>query len=165
MRHDIFNVEYGWKEYDGSECKFDREGKVVIATHNGEVVGGMRIMFSDCCEYLSNEVPGTQYEYRKLIQKYDNREDLVFGEISSLFVKKDYRHSEVATSMMEKLFNKAKDHGCNYIFAVAVATVCRNDRRTAKRFGYDVEIVMQYPWLQKKVFNYVRLFPMYSKLK
>ena len=63
------------------------------------------------------------------------------------------------------LFKAAKVHGCNYAFGVTVALVCRRDRRTLRNLGYDVEIVINFPWKEKKVYNFVKMFPMYCKLQ
>lgn len=165
LRHDIFNGEFGWKDYDGSECRFDREGKIIIATQNDKVVGGMRLMFSNQCNYLSNEMLGSQYEYRKVINKYDDRENMLFGEISAVFVDESKRDKTVVEAMFKFGFKYAKDYGCYYVFGVAVPAVSRDYRRIFAKIGYDLEIMMNFFWLQKKMFNYVRLFPIYVKLK
>lgn len=165
LRHNVYRDENGWKDYNGFENQFDRGGRIIVAVSEGRVIGGMRLMFSDECEFLSNEIPGTQYDYKKFIKRYDSRDNLVISEISALVVDKDFRNSTVATSMMEALFKKSVEHGCDYVFGVAVALVCRNDRRTVKRLGYDVEIVINFPWRQSKTYNFARMFPMYTKIK
>lgn len=165
LRHYSYREENGWKNYDGSENEFDRRGQIVVALKDGKVVGGMRMMFSDQCQFMSNEIPGTQFNYKNLIYKYDTRENLIFSEISALVVEKNNRDSNVTSAMMDLLFKASKEHGCHYVFGVAVATVCRSDRRTLRRLGYDVEIVMNFPWRQKETYNFVRMFPMHTKLQ
>ena len=165
LRQTAYRDENGWTDYNGSENKFDLTGKIAVAVENGKVIGGIRVMFSDQCEFLSNEIPGTQYDYKKFIKKYDHREDLIISEISALVVEKHHRDSNVTTAMFDYLFNESRVHGCNYVFAVAVAVVCRNDRKTLRRLGYDVEIVMNFPWKEKKTYNFIKMFPMYTKLQ
>jgi hypothetical protein len=164
LRHNAYHGENGWNEFNGYENDFDRKGKIIVATKNGEVIGGMRLMFSDQCNFLSNEVPGTQFTYKKLIEKYDKREDLIFAEISALVVAEGNRDSVLTTMMFDKLFQESKLYGCNYVFGVAIALVCRNDRKTIRRLGYDVEIVINFPWNRSKTYNFDRMFPMYTKL-
>ena len=122
-------------------------------------------MFSNQCKFLSNEIPGTQYDYKKFIRKYDNREDLIISEISSLVVEKNHRDSNVTAAMFDHVFRESEVHGCNYVFAVAVAVACRSYRKTLRRLNYDVEIVMNFPWKEKKTYNFIKMFPMYTKLQ
>jgi hypothetical protein len=164
LRETSYREDNGWINYNGSENRFDVNGKIAVAVKDNDLIGGIRVNFSNKCGFLSNEIPGTQYEYRRLIEKYDKREGLVFSEASALAIRKDFRKSEISTKLFEMAFEISKKNNINYIFAVAVATVCRNDRRTAKRLGYDGEIVINYPWEKKSVYNYQRMFPMYSKL-
>ncbi len=164
LREQAYRYDSGFEKYDGSENRFDLEGKIAVAVVGKEVVGGIRVNFSNKSSYLSNEIPGTQYEYRRLIEKYDKREGLIFAEASTLAVKKEYRKSEVATFLFELAFKVSELNNASYLFAVAIATVCRNDRRTAKRLGYDVEIIINYPWEKKSVYNYQKTFPIYAKL-
>ena len=165
LRQTAYRDENGWAGYDGSENKFDRNGKIAVAVEGGKVIGGIRAMFSDECEFLSNEIPGTQYDYKKFIKKYDHRENLVISEISALVVEKNHRDSNVTAAMFGCLFEESKARGCNYVFAVAVAVACRSYRKTLRRLGYDVEIIMNFPWKEKKTYNFIRMFPMYTKLQ
>lgn len=165
LRHNAYHGENGWSEFNGFENDFDRKGKIVVAVKDSKVVGGMRLMFSDQCKFLSNETPGTQFVYRKLIEKYDTREGLIFAEISALVVAEGNRDSSFTTMMFDKLFKEAKLHGCHYVFGVAIVLVCRNDRKAIKRLGYDVEIVINFPWKRSKTYNFDRMFPMYTRLQ
>ncbi len=165
LRQTAYRDENGWIDYDGSENKFDHNGKIVVAVENKKVIGGARVTFSDESEFLPNEIPGTQYDYKKFIKKYDDRENLILSEISSLTVEKNYRDSNVTAAMVDILFKESKTHGCNYVFAVAIAVVCRSYRKTIKKIGYDVEIVMNFPWKEKKTYNFIKMFPIYTKLQ
>ncbi len=165
LRHQAYREENKWEHYNGLEDEFDGKSIVVVAIGDGKVVGGMRLMFSDECGLLSNEISGTQYEYKKFISKYDNRENLIIGEMSLPVVRKTFRDFSATDLMMKTLFDEAVKHGCDYVFGVSIAAACRNDRRIAKRLGYDVEIAMNFPWEQKKVCNFAHMFPMYARLK
>lgn len=166
LRHDSYRNDHGWVEYDGSENDFDRHGHIIVAVSNNKVIGGIRLMFSNEYKYLSNEIPGTQFEYVKFIRKYDERwEDLVLAEISALVVHKDYRDNVVVRELIDKVLHMSDDNSCHYVFAVATVVSCRNYRMNARSSGYDSEIVMSYPWKEKKVYGFVRMFPMYCKLR
>jgi hypothetical protein len=165
LRQTAYRDENGLPDYDGSENKFDRGGKIAIAVENGKVIGGARATFSDQCQFLPNEIPGTQYDYRKFITKYDQRENLILSEISALAVEKSHRDSNTTAAMLDLLFKESQLHGCNYIFAVAVAAACRSYRKTVKKLGYDVEIVMNFPWKEKRAYNFIKMFPIYTKLQ
>ena len=135
--YELRQIEYrdqnGLPNYDGSENKFDRGGKIAVAVENGKVIGGARATFSDQCQFLPNEIPGTEYDYKKFITKYDQRENLVLSEISALAVEKNHRDSNVTAAMLDILFKESKVHGCNYVVGVAVAAACRSYRKTIKR--------------------------------
>ena len=135
LRHETYCNENGWQNYDGSESQHDTNGRVIVAIEDNEVIGGIRVMFSNKCQYLSNEIPGTQFEYKKLIAKYDCRNDLIIGEISALVVKSGKRDTKIATLMMDMAFKESVLQGCQYVCAVAVAAVCRSDRKTLRKLG------------------------------
>jgi hypothetical protein len=165
LRYDSFSGEYGFATYPANESVFDRRGKVVIVANGSEVIGGMRLMFSDQCKYLSNEIPGTHYEYKKIIQKYDARENLLISEISSVVVNVGYRDKTVSEAMFDFSFRNAKNHGCHYVFGITIPAIARNYRGILIKLGYDLEIMMNLFWIQKKMFNFTRMFPIYSKLQ
>ena len=69
LRQEAYRLQYNWPNFDGSECDFDHWGRILVAVKDGVVIGGLRLMFSDRSKYLANEIPGTQFEYEKLIRK------------------------------------------------------------------------------------------------
>lgn len=161
LRHDSYQNDNGWKEYNGAENDFDRSGHAVVAVKNGKVIGGVRVMFSDQCKFLSNELPGTQFTYRKLIEKYDKRENLLYLEVSAVVVEKSNRDSSITEKMFDQVLKKAVEYGCDYIFGVAIAVVCRDYRRVLKRLNFYLDIVINYPWKQNKSYNFMSMFPIY----
>lgn len=164
LRADAYQKEWGFEDFDKSENNFDRQGVIAVATRGGKVIGGMRLMFSDGCNFLSNELPGTQYDYKKFIKKYDDREGLIIAEISAIVVADGDRDSAVSTAMFDHIFKEAVAHGSHYVFGVTVPIVCRRNRRTLKQIGYDLEIVINYPWEKKRIYNFSTMFPIYVKL-
>lgn len=165
MRQQAYRDELGFPDFNGMENDFDRHSKLIVATRGGKVIGGMRLTFSDEYDHLPNEIPGTEFNFKNLIKKYDPRDNLIFSEISALVVAKHERNSQIAEAMFDYLLKESKKHGCHYVFGVASALVCRSDRKTIKRLGYDVEIVMSFPWKRRELYNYIRAFPMYTKLQ
>lgn len=165
LRHTAYRKENGWRDFNGYESDFDRNGRIVVAVNSkGEVIGGMRLMFSDEYQYLSNEIPGTEFTYQKIIGKYDKREGLVFSEISAIVVAKSYRDRSITSKLFDCLIKESVSHKCDYMFGVAIAVVCRDYRIIFKTLGYYVEILINYPWKQKQTYNYMKMFPMYTKL-
>ena len=164
LRQEAYRLQYNWPNFDGSECDFDHWGRILVAVKDGVVIGGLRLMFSDRSKYLANEIPGTQFEYEKLIRKYDNRENIVIAEISGMVVAKEYRDNSVMQALFAIAFEESKREKCHYVFSIALIVVCRRDRRTLRKLGYDLEIVINYPWKERKIYNYAPTFPVYVKL-
>lgn len=166
LRHKAYTEDSGFSTFNGYENKFDKIGKIVVAVNSqGEVVGGMRLLFSNQCKYFSQEIPGTEFTYQKLIAKYDKREGLFMSEISGIVVRKDYRNRTVTKKMFKTLLEESEKHGCHYVCGIGVAVVCRDYRITMNSLGYFVEIFINYPWDRRKVYNFSKVFPMYTKLK
>ena len=164
LRHQVYREENGWKDYDGMESEFDRQARILVATKNSKVIGGTRIMFSDECDLLSNEIPGTDFNYKTIVQKYDKRENIVFSEISSVVVAKGERDRSVSMKMFEVNLRESQEHGCHYICGVGVAVVCRDYRRIFKELGYYLEILINRPWEVKSTYNFIKMFPMHVKI-
>ncbi len=163
LRTNSYRDDWNFQNFEEGENRFDKWGHVVVTMRDGKVVGGMRVMFSDECQFLSNEIPGTQYSYEKFIRKYDPRENIVIGEVSGVVVHKEHRNETVTMALFDCAFKTSEKHGCHYAFGVSAATVCRSYRRTLAKIGYDLEIVMNYPWKEKKEYNFLTMFPMYVR--
>jgi hypothetical protein len=164
LRHDAYRNENGWVEYDGTECEYDKQGRIIVAVKNGKVVGGVRAMISNECDHLSNEIPGTEYVYDPIIAKYDGREKLNFFEISAVVVAKGERNGKVSSELFWHALRKAKVLSCDYLCGVAMVVTCRDYRRIFNSFGYQIEIVMNRLWCKKSTYNFAKMFPMYMKL-
>jgi len=162
-RFDAYRQENGWDEFNAMETRFDRDGKILIIAKGEEFVGGLRLMISRDCPFMSHELPGTQYDYRKFIRKYDEREELVFSEIAAVVVKKDLRDPVITQAMLGLALNESKRQGCSYSFAVAMLIASRHYRKLLSNLGYDLEIVINFPWDRKKTYgNFATLI--YTKL-
>lgn len=159
LRHKAYNVENGWQTYDGSENEYDRHGKIVVAIKDGKVIGGMRLIVSDCVDYFPNDRIGTEFTYKNFLQKYDLDSNALFCEISAFTVEKNNRDSTISTKMFEFGFPEMKKLGCKYILGVAGAIVCRNYRKEINRLGYNVKIVNEFPWVQEKHYGYIQPYP------
>jgi hypothetical protein len=164
LRHDAYRNENGWAEYDGAECEYDKQGRIIVAVKNGKVVGGVRAMISNECDHLSNEIPGSEYVYAPIIAKYDSRENLTFFEISAVVVAKGERNGKVSGELFWHALRKAKVLSCDYLCGVAMVVTCRDYRRIFNSFGYQIEIVMNRLWCKKSTYNFAKMFPMYMKL-
>lgn len=162
-RFDAYRQENGWDEFNAMETRFDRDGKILIIAKGEEFVGGLRLMISRDCPFMSHELPGTQYDYGKFIRKYDEREGLVFSEIAAVVVKKDLRDPVITQAMLGLALNESKRQGCSYSFAVAMLIASRHYRKLLSNLGYDLEIIINFPWDRKKTYgNFATLI--YTKL-
>lgn len=164
LRHYAYHDENGWNNYNGSENKYDRSGHILVAMRDGKVIGGTRIMFSNECEYLSNEIPGTDFNYNDIVRKYDKRENIIFSEISAVVVADGERDRSVSMRMFEENLKESQRRGCHYICGVGVAVVCRDYRRIFRELGYYLEIVMTRPWQVKETYGFAKMFPMHVKI-
>lgn len=164
LRHDAYRSENGWAEYDGMECEYDQQGRIIVAVKNGKVVGGVRAMVSNECDHLSNEIPGTEYVYASIIGRYDKRENLTLFEISAVVVAKGERNGKVSREIFWHALRKALVLSCDYICGVAVVVTCRDYRRIFNNFGYHLEIIMNHLWHKKLTYNFSKMFPMYVKI-
>ncbi len=162
LRDEIYVNENGWKYYKGTEKKFDLSCRIIVVVSDGEVVGGMRVMFSDENNFLSNELPGTQYEYRKVV-RFDNR-DLVIAEFSTVVIEREFRSSSVTIELFNLATKAANEHSCHYIFGLSMMTNCRSYKSDATALEYDLEIIINYPWRREDFFNFLDLFPVYVRL-
>ncbi len=164
LRHQAYNEDNGWKAFDGSKNRLDEWGRICVVIKDGEVIGGARLMLSNECQYLSSEVPGTQYEYKKYIRKYDLREDMIISEVSALAVVKKYRNRSISTKLLDLLIRESQKCGAHYIFGTAVAVTCREYRLIFNSIGYYLEIAISYPWKQYRSYDFVKSFPIFTKL-
>ncbi len=67
--------------------------------------------------------------------------------------------------LLDKLIRESQEYGADYIFGTGAVVTCREYRRIFRSLGYDLEIAMNYPWKQYKIYDFVRSFPMYAKFK
>ncbi len=163
LRFDAYRQENGWDEFNAMETRFDRDGKILVVARGDEFIGGLRLMISRDCQFMSHELPGTQYDYQKFIKKYDARENLIFSEIAAVVVKKDLRDPVITQAMLGLALKESKKQGCAYSFAVAMLIASRYYRKLLSNLGYDLEIIINFPWDRKKTYgNFATLI--YTKL-
>ena len=147
---------------------FDRKGRIIAVTNSKGLVGGARLMFSKECNYMSNEYPGTQFEYRQVMKRYgldSSQSDLNIVEVSSVVVRKGERDFSATESMFNCIAKVSMSRLCSFIFGTTLISACRLYRLIFDRLDLDLEIVMSYPWERKETFGFAKMFPIYVKLK
>lgn len=166
IRMDAYKTRLGFDKFNKLETDYDREGRIMIVTKKGKVIGGMRLMFTGECEYFSAEYPGTQFQYEKVVRRYhDGRENITGMESSGIAVVDESRNFTVLESMFEVATAHAVSCSCDYIYGIALPVTCRLYRIVLEKLGFYLEIVLSYPWEKKEVFNFLPTFPIYIKLK
>ncbi len=143
---------------------FDRKGRIIVVTRNHRLVGGMRLMFSDECSYLSNEYPGTQFEYKQVLKRYAMPSDVKILEVASVIVRKGERDFSATESMFDLVVSVARSRSCSYIFGTTLVVACRLYRLIFDRLGLYLEIVLSHPWERKEAFGFAKMFPIYVKI-
>lgn len=163
LRGIAYKKEWDLDGFD-QEFEHDKKGHIAVCVNSkDEVIGGMRLIFSNECKFLASEVPGTQYEYKKYIKKYDDRENLIISEFSAFVVAEGYRNTTITSYLLKYSIEKSIEHGCNYTFGVTNLAIARSYRITLKKIGHFLEIVINFPWQQKKIYNFMKMFPIYIK--
>lgn len=147
---------------------FDRKGRIIVVTSNKGLVAGARLMFSKECNYMSNEYPGTQFEYRQVMKRYSldsSQSDLNIVEVASVVVKKGERDFSATESIFSFIVKASMYRLCSFVFGTALISTCRLYRIVTDRLDLDLEIIMSYPWERKEVFGFAKMFPICVKLK
>ncbi len=167
LRHEICKDENGWESYNGSENDFDKAGEIiVILDKEKKVVGGARFMVSGAMKYLYSEVPNSEFTYENVFKKAGaDSSTFKYAEISSFVVDATYRDRVGTEKMLGALISEALKKGCEYLIAVSFLSRCRNYRIVADKLGYKMQIMTDYPWIKKEIYNYIDTFPMISKIR
>ena len=80
-------------------------------------------------------------------------------------VKKEFRSSETKLRMFDLALKKIKEHGCHYVFGLAMIQTCRSYRDDFAKLNYFLEIITNYPWRREDFFNFIDIFPIYSQFE
>lgn len=164
LRSEIYTKENSWHNYDCShDIEFDRRSEIIVVVKNDKVIGGCRLMFSGD-GILSEEIPDSEYLYGPIIQRYDTRKEINYGEISGFVILSEFRVEEISNRILRISIERFKKLKYNYVCVVAPALVCRSYRRSFLRLGYSLEIMINHPWKGLKKFNYMKNFFTYVKI-
>lgn len=164
LRCEAYKKEWEFSNFEDFEREADKQGNIIISIKNNKVIGGACVMFSDECEYLSNEIPDTRYSYKSVLKDSDPRENLKYVEVSGVVVAEGYRDRTVTNEIFNFIIREAKSRKCNYIVGLSFLVIAREYRIIFKNLGYKLDIGLNYPWKLMEVYNYLRMFPMYVKI-
>lgn len=159
LRHQVYCVENGWKDFNSAENELDIKGKVIVAVRDGKVIGGMRLLNSDQVDSFPNEEVGSKFIFRNFLKDAGLDFEAKISEVSAFFVEKESRDSTVSTMLFEVAFREAAAQGCLYTIGISTVALCRSHRKDINRLGYDVKIFSNYAWIPKKEYNYKKSCP------
>ncbi len=162
LRNEIFHADRGWTKKEWLESEYDRDGTVIVATKNGEVVGGLRMMNSIDNKLLSGELSGSEFRYPNLLKKLEMNSSAGYAELDGLVVKRGKRNRD--SSVVMELTRLASDYsrniGCKYLIAIASGKHCRSYKIVVKKLGYSkVVIAKNFPWIKLEEYNYSEDYP------
>ena len=164
LRLESYRNDNSWDEFEELENEFDKNSNIVVALDNDKVVGGIRIMLENECNYFSNEIPNSKYTYRKYLEfKNETTPKNTIAEISSLIVNKNYRNNVINLTLGNLAVDFAKSKGIKYIFSVASKLHCRIHRLTYDRINYKATMDISYPWKKEKKYSNSEMFLIYTK--
>ncbi len=154
-----------WEDYDGSETEDDRRGSILIATDvDGKVVAGARFLLSTSKLFTNNEEPWNGFSIRKFLQDKGYNPEAKYCEIDDIVIAKQFRTRLLLKKMFRIMIERAEDEYCDYMFGLAIASACRNDRLMFHSLGYKGEIHMDYPWIKQKNHGYETRYPFITEL-
>lgn len=167
LRHVICKDENGWESYNGSENECDKIGKLVLLFDDKlQVKGGARLMISGDRKYLYSEIPDSDYTYNNVFNKIGlELEGCNYSEISSFVVDKTYRDRRGTEKMLQLMIEESLKNNCKYIVGISSIVRCRNYRIAFKKLGYDLEIVKDFLWTKRDIYNNVETFLMAVRIK
>ena len=164
LRLESYRNDNSWDEFEELENEFDKNSNIVVALDNDKVLGGIRIMLENECNYFSNEIPNSKYTYRKYLEfKNETTPKNTIAEISSLIVNKNYRNNVINLTLGNLAVDFAKSKGIKYIFSVASKLHCRIHRLTYDRINYKATMDISYPWKKEKKYSNSEMFLIYTK--
>jgi len=159
LRHQVYCVENGWKDFNSAENELDHKGKIIVAVRDGKVIGGMRLLNSSQVDCFPNEEAGTEFMFRTFLKNVGLDCEAKISEVSAFFVEKESRDSTVSTMLFDVAFREAEQQKCLYTIGISTVALCRSHRKDINRLGYDVKIFSNYPWIPKKEYNYKKSCP------
>jgi hypothetical protein len=164
LRHESYRNDNGWSDFDEIENEFDKNSHIAVACDNDKVIGGIKLMLENECNYFSNEVPNSKYTYRKYLEfKNETTPENTIAEFSSLVVNKKYRFTSINLTLCNLAVDFIKSKGIKYVFSIATRLHCRIHRLTYDRSNYKAIMDMNYPWKKEQKYSNVEMFLIYSK--
>jgi len=164
LRHESYRNDNGWGDFDEIENEFDKNSHIAVACDNDKVIGGIRLMLENECNYFSNEVPDSKYTYRKYLEfKNETTPENTIAEISSLIINKPYRKNAISLKLGNFAGDFAKSNGIKYVFSIGTELHCRIHKLAYERSNYKAILDMTYPWKKEQKYSNVEMFLIYCK--
>lgn len=167
MRNEIFQKERGWTKKTWFESDYDRNGKIVVALNdNGEVVGGLRVMPASGDHHLSQEEPGTEYNYLNLLKTIGFEAGYNFAEVDGVIVQKEYRSNMALKALFGAAAQYAESEKLAYLIGIAYLPYCRIYRSVYRSLGYSEGLIVNsFPWIALDEYNNSVDYPIVISLR
>jgi len=154
-----------WEDYDGSESRDDRCGRILVAINEGgKVVAGLRFLLCDWIDYTANEVPEKNFTIRSFLQKFELDSNARFVELDDVIMLREYRGKTLMKMLYSVLIQEAYKFDCKYIIGVVIKVAARSYKMIFASLGYKVNIMFNYPWVYQKNHGYETRFPAFTCL-
>lgn len=154
-----------WEDYDGSENKDDRAGRIIVVTNEaGKVVAGMRLVMSDEVDYTLNEEPLNGFTIKGFLEKMGLDHSMKYSETDDAIIDEHYRCKSILNRMFINAVEESKNFGCKYVFGLAIKSAARNHKIVLHRAGYDLKILLTHPWPKQKNHGYETRYPCVASL-
>lgn len=149
-----------WHDYDGSESRDDRMGKIIVAVNdNNEVVGGLRLLLSEWIDKTMNEDENSGYTIKKFLKDNGLDYKAKYSEIGGLVIKSSYRSTGLLNKISEMAIDESLRNGCQYVITISIKSSARKYKMVANSLGYECKIFTNYPWIMKKNHGYECRYP------
>ncbi len=142
IRERAFRERLDCVNFNGSEDEYDRNGIIVVAKKNDEVVGGSRLVINTPKREAKLPLEDDNFVLNSLFPEL-NLVNRSYGEITRFAVVPELMTGSISYELTRASLNELIDNGCYYQFSVAPMIQARNSRNICRKLGLN-HVVMNH---------------------